>query len=322
MYENWAHTDPILEGPLTGDNTLCEDIVAQIKRVFPASSPTLSSTLSFSNRHSNSPSPSTPLSCEGEKNAKSDSDADSGPGSLIRNVSSVSTEDLFPRNTVDKCPRCLLQLGASRIRLEEKNISEVVNIVYDSFNTETNYTSSAMRPEKDAVKEVVVDEHYTSRANVTYVTAFSILTGRDNGDDYLVGESQPSSHCCCVDEGEGVAVGVGVGVGRFDDLKEKVKERQNERGYNEDCQQKKKTNTNSKTEQVSSDDEIDNQNENARRDREKDREREREELLSSQFDELKRARRERCDLKDEKDDLSDCRVPSLMVAVARFVNPF
>ena len=35
MYEGWAHTDPILEGPLSGDITLCRDIVMQINRIFP-----------------------------------------------------------------------------------------------------------------------------------------------------------------------------------------------------------------------------------------------------------------------------------------------
>jgi hypothetical protein len=39
MYEGWAHTDPILEGPLIGDNTLCIDIVTQIKKTFPPSPP-------------------------------------------------------------------------------------------------------------------------------------------------------------------------------------------------------------------------------------------------------------------------------------------
>ena len=37
MYEGWAHTDAILEGPLSGDNTLCADLVMQIKTVFPFS---------------------------------------------------------------------------------------------------------------------------------------------------------------------------------------------------------------------------------------------------------------------------------------------
>ena len=323
MYENWAHTDPILEGPLTGDNTLCEDIVAQINRVFPAPSPTLSSTLSFSNSncHSNSPSPSTPLSCDGEKNAKSDSDVESGPGSLIRNVSSVSTEDLFPRNNVlvDKCPRCLLPVGIpSQNRLKEKSINEVVSIVYDRLDTVTNYSSSAIRMEKDVVKEVVVNEHYSSRANVTYVTAYSILSGRendnDNDDDYLVGESQSSGCCCCVD--------VDVGVRGCDDLKGVERERERMGRSNGENEQKRKTNLNMNSnheEQLSDDNDDDKYHESARREREEERDREREEVLSSQFDELKKVKRVPSDVKD---DLSDCRVPSLMVAIARFVNPF
>lgn len=36
MYKGWAHTDAILEGPLTGDNTLCRDIVAEIIKIFPS----------------------------------------------------------------------------------------------------------------------------------------------------------------------------------------------------------------------------------------------------------------------------------------------
>ena len=35
MYEGWAHTDAILEAPLSGDMTLCLDILTQIRTVFP-----------------------------------------------------------------------------------------------------------------------------------------------------------------------------------------------------------------------------------------------------------------------------------------------
>ena len=30
MYEEWAHTDAILEGPVRGDCTLCNDMVKQV----------------------------------------------------------------------------------------------------------------------------------------------------------------------------------------------------------------------------------------------------------------------------------------------------
>ena len=31
MYEEWAHTDAILEGPVRGDCTLCNDMVKQVR---------------------------------------------------------------------------------------------------------------------------------------------------------------------------------------------------------------------------------------------------------------------------------------------------
>jgi hypothetical protein len=144
MYEGWAHTDPILEGPLIGDNTLCIDIMTQIKKTFPpsppppplASVPAAPSTEFSASTSASSAQPSalsaadsgiqngftasslissafpTPSSLrprpllipQALSMSRSDSQSNSEEGSSIRNTSSVSTDDLFSAAIQDNKP--------------------------------------------------------------------------------------------------------------------------------------------------------------------------------------------------------------------------
>lgn len=101
MYEGWAHTDAILEGPLTGDNALCEDIITQIRRAFP-NTPVSTTAESSSSRASFDASGNF-LSSSSTTNSHSQSQpnctrsrTNSIPQSLIHLTSSASTDDLFP----------------------------------------------------------------------------------------------------------------------------------------------------------------------------------------------------------------------------------
>ena len=101
MYEGWAHTDAILEGPLTGDNALCEDIITQIRRAFP-NTPVSTTAESSSSRASFDASGNF-LSSSSTSNSHSQSQSNcarsrtnSIPQSLIHLTSSASMDNLFP----------------------------------------------------------------------------------------------------------------------------------------------------------------------------------------------------------------------------------
>ena len=106
MYEGWAHTDAILEGPLTGDNALCEDIITQIRRVFPNSP--ISTTAESSSSRASFDASGNFLSSSSTTNSQSNSHptrarsrTNSIPQSLIHLTTSVSTDDLFPSNFIE-----------------------------------------------------------------------------------------------------------------------------------------------------------------------------------------------------------------------------
>ena len=105
MYEGWAHTDAILEGPLTGDNALCEDIIAQIRRTFPITP--VSTTSSSSSRASFDASgnilfsTSTSNSQTHTQPTRARSRTNSIPQSFINLTPSASTEDLLSSDFID-----------------------------------------------------------------------------------------------------------------------------------------------------------------------------------------------------------------------------
>jgi hypothetical protein len=104
MYEGWAHTDTILEGPLTGDNSLCEDIIAQIRRTFPitpVSTTSSSSRASFDASGNILSSTSTTNSQSHSQPTRARSRTNSIPQSLVNLTPSASREDLLSSDFID-----------------------------------------------------------------------------------------------------------------------------------------------------------------------------------------------------------------------------
>lgn len=105
MYEGWAHTDAILEGPLTGDNALCEDIIAQIRRTFPVTSVSTSSSsssrASFDASGNILSSTSTSNSQTHSQPTRARTRTNPIPHSFINLTPSASTEDLLSSDFID-----------------------------------------------------------------------------------------------------------------------------------------------------------------------------------------------------------------------------
>lgn len=105
MYEGWAHTDAILEAPLTGDNALCEDIIAQIRRTFPitpvSTTSSSSSRASFDASGNILSSTSTSNSQTHSQPTRKRSRTNSIPQPFMNLTPSASTEDLLSSDFID-----------------------------------------------------------------------------------------------------------------------------------------------------------------------------------------------------------------------------
>ena len=330
MYEGWAHTDAILEGPLTGDNALCEDIITQIRRAFP-NTPVSTTAESSSSRASFDASGNF-LSSSSTTNSQSQSQSqpncvrsrtNSIPQSLIHLTSSASTDDLFPsefnENMSERipvsvlkgngtalidarddvwaravCSRCSLRCSASDVNDAQNNHGHCHDSISDLLEQNGRYDTGHDRDLHNLLNDAGARDKsiYISKceSRVSHVVAVPVPA--------------PVSEAHVHGNGNGNGKGKGNGILPSTDRRcfgtELLRTQEEERHCN--CygtQINTHTNTNS--------DKNTNPNE---------------EMLVNALN-YNKNKKKKGDIGFQScDSFADCRVPSLLVGVARWVNPF